>query len=227
MFPALVIALFLGGRSDAQTTLDHLTCYSVRDPRPKTQYSADLKDALRRHNCTITVPARLSCMPTEKSNVLPSPPGGGGVGEANPFFCYRVRCPRGKLPPLTLGDQFGTRTVKVAGAVLVCAPAVEPTSTTSTTTGTTSTATTTTTTSSTTSTTSTTNPGCSFQPGLTCGGSCDAGTTCLLAASGQCQCVPIDQQCGAQPGGSCGGLCAAPGAICAPAPGGGCVCRFG
>jgi len=63
-----------------------------------------------------------ACVPATKTNVVPTPPGGGATGTPNSFFCYKVKCPRATLPTLPGYDQFGNRTVAPKTAHLLCAP---------------------------------------------------------------------------------------------------------
>src|SRR5713226_3197712 len=111
----------------AQPTPDHLKCYKVKDPAPKTTYTADLGGLVAEHGCKIEVPAKLECVTTSATNVSPTPPGGGGSGRPNSFTCYKVRCPPATVPTLPATDQFGTRTVTVGTAQLLCAPNAGPT----------------------------------------------------------------------------------------------------
>jgi len=134
---------------------DHLACYRIQDPQTRTKYLADLDGLVVEPGCTIRVPAVMACVPATKTNVAPTPPGGGGTGTPNSFLCYKVRCRKASLPTFSGSDQFGSRTVTPKTAQVVCAPLAGPPTTTTSTTATTSTTTTTTsTTNSTTTTTS-------------------------------------------------------------------------
>jgi hypothetical protein len=144
---------------------DHLKCYKVKDPQKKTKYTADLGGLVAEPGCSIKVPAVMACVPTTKTIVGPPfPPGGGGSGTPNSFFCYKTKCPKTGVPPLNGTDQFGSRSVIPGTTKLVCAPLAAPPTTTSTTTSTTTTPTS--------STTSTSAPGGS----------------CSLLATGQTTC---------------------------------------
>lgn len=101
---------------------DHLQCYKIKDPLAKATYTADLGGLVSEPGCTIKVPAVTACVPTPKTNVQPTPPGGGPSGTPNSFLCYKVKCPKAVRPTLTGTDQFGTRTVTPTTATLVCAP---------------------------------------------------------------------------------------------------------
>src|SRR6266851_3438655 len=87
---------------------DHLKCYKVKDPQAKVTYTADLGGLVAEPGCTIKVPAVMACVPATKTNVTPSPPGGGGTGTPNSFLCYKVKCPTTTLPTLNGTDQFGS-----------------------------------------------------------------------------------------------------------------------
>jgi hypothetical protein len=155
-----LLAIGVAGVSSAwaQPAADHLECYRVKDPQPKTTYVAELAGLAPEPGCLIRVPAKMACVPTSKTITSnPLPPGGGGTGSAGTFLCYSVKCPKGAPPALSMQDQFGSRTVEPRAPKVLCAPAVELIATTSTTSV------------PTTSTTSTTACG----PGLTaCGAEC-------------------------------------------------------
>src|SRR3989475_12930804 len=85
----------------------------------------------------------MACVPSTKTNVNPTPLGGGGSGTPDAFGCYKIKCPKATLPAFTLNDQFGSRMVTPTTPRLLCAPVAPPTTTT-TTTDTTTTSTTTT-----------------------------------------------------------------------------------
>jgi hypothetical protein len=109
---------------------DHLKCYKIKDPQAKATYTANLGGLVAEPGCKITVPAQMACVPAAKTNVTPTPPGGGGTGVPNSFFCYKVKCQKATLPTLAGQDQFGNRTVTPSAAKLLCAPLAGPTTTT-------------------------------------------------------------------------------------------------
>src|SRR5579862_135784 len=129
----LTLLGFGGTRAAAQPVADHLKCFKVKDSLSKKTYTADL-DGLVPQNCVVKVPAKMACVPTGKTNVIPMPPGGGGTGTPNSFFCYKVKCPKTTLPTISGTDQFGTHTATAKPASLVCAPVAPAGTTTSTTT---------------------------------------------------------------------------------------------
>ena len=136
----VVFATMWAAPSGAQPASDHLRCYKVRDPQPKTTYSADLGGLVADVGCTIKVPAVLVCVPSSKTNVTPQPPGSGGSETPNAFGCYKIKCPKGAtLPAIPLNDQFGNRTVTPKVSKLLCAPSAEAAATTTTSTTTTTT----------------------------------------------------------------------------------------
>lgn len=141
-----VLAVVLGalrlvaGPAVAQPVADHLKCYKAKDPLQKATYTADLGGLTTEPGCLIKLPAKLTCVPATKENVRPVPPGGGPTGTPNGFNCYTLKCPRTTPPSVPSEDQFGSRTVAVSIAKLLCAPFAPPTtSTTTTTTNTTTT----------------------------------------------------------------------------------------
>lgn len=123
----------------AQPVADHLACHKIKDPLPKGTYTADLDGLTAEPGCVIKVPAKLACVPSTKTNVTPTPPGGGAVGVPNTYLCYTVKCPKGAASSLAVQDQFGSRTVDAKPTKILCAPAAIPTTTTSTTSTTTTT----------------------------------------------------------------------------------------
>jgi hypothetical protein len=114
------------GLALAQAT-DHLTCYKVDDPQAKVNYTADLDGLVPEPGCRIKVPAAMTCVPASKANVVPDPPGGGGIGTPNGFNCYKVKCPKTTYPAAAVEDQFGSRTVTPKTTKMVCAPNAGPT----------------------------------------------------------------------------------------------------
>src|SRR5947209_14977567 len=108
---ALIATLTLVTPAGAQPVADHLKCYKIKDPQAKASYTADLGGLVAEPGCTIRVPAKMACVPSAMTNVTPTPPGGGGTGTPNSFFCYKVKCLKATLPSLNGTDQFGSRTV--------------------------------------------------------------------------------------------------------------------
>ena len=190
MRPLIVLVLVILSVVVARAqTGDHLKCYKVKDPHAKTTYTADLDGLVAEPGCLIKLPAKLVCAPTAKTNVQPTPPGGGPSGTPNFFVCYKIKCPRAVLPALDLTDQFGRRTFIPTGAKMLCAPATPATATTSTVT--------TTSTTSTISTTTTTTPSPICGVGGSACGSCGDGL-CIL----HCGSPPIGY-CASTAAGSC------------------------
>src|SRR6516162_8413792 len=122
----MLLGLLLPALGHAQVA-DHLACYKVKDPQPKAVYTADVGGLVVEPGCKIAVPAATACVPASKTNVSPSPPGGGATGTPNTFFCYKAKCPKAVLPKIAGQDQFGTRTVVPSAAKVLCAPATAST----------------------------------------------------------------------------------------------------
>ena len=129
LLAALIVVLAPLTAARAQPVADHLKCYKVKDPQAKTSFTADLTGLVAEPGCKITVPAVTACVPTTKTNVTPTPAGGGATGTPNTFFCYKVKCPKAKLPALSGRDQFGTRVLVPSAAKLLCAPVTPGTTT--------------------------------------------------------------------------------------------------
>src|SRR5437870_113918 len=151
-FITLVVCLTAAGAVSAQVA-DHLKCYKIKDPASRAKYTADLAGLVAEPGCIVHVPATLACVPATKSNVIPTPPGGGATGTPpNAFGCYKIKCPKATLPAFQLNDQFGSRPVTPKMPSLLCAPVAPPSTTTTTT-----------------ITTTTTLPPCTIFPNVPCG----------------------------------------------------------
>src|SRR5262245_66625958 len=151
-----MVAVLLPAAPRAQVP-DHLKCYKIKDSATKATYTADLGGLAPEPGCQVKVPGKLLCVETAKTNVSPAPPGVPDGPAAGQFLCYKVKCPKGVPPVVTLADQFGTHTVTPTKAQLLCAPAQGAAPTTTTTTAPASTTTTTSPASTTTTTPTTTN----------------------------------------------------------------------
>jgi hypothetical protein len=145
----LVLAIALAVPFASAHALDHLACRRVKDPVARTVHAVDLAaadPALVAAGCAVRAPARLLC-----TAARPVPGLGGPDGsDAADVLCYKLKCPRAAASfPVT--DAFGSRTVVVKSASLLCLPLAgrSTTTTTSTSTSTTSTTADTTTTSTT------------------------------------------------------------------------------
>lgn len=138
MVGTVIAVLALVASAAAQPT-DHLACYKIKDAQAKAIYTATVGGLTVQAGCTIKVPAALLCAPASKTDVTPAPPGGGGTGTPNSFFCYKVKCPKASLPRVNGADQFGDRSVTPSATKLLCAPLGTPTTTSTTVASTTST----------------------------------------------------------------------------------------
>jgi hypothetical protein len=118
----LVVFLILFVAPSAWTADDHLKCFRVRDGLKRQPYTADLSGLVPQPGCTISVPALYVCLPSDKTNVHPTPPQEGGGDPTGGFACYRVRCPKAELPPIVIEDQFGTRPATPNVTRMICAP---------------------------------------------------------------------------------------------------------
>lgn len=138
----LARALVAGPASALAARADHLECYKFNDSAGRRSYTADLGGLRSELGCKVLVPAKLLCVDTTKSNVVPPPPGAPAGSAAGRFLCYTLRCRKAKLP-VTVTDQFGSRPGSATVSKLLCAPAdfvsIQSTTTTVTSTSTTST----------------------------------------------------------------------------------------
>jgi hypothetical protein len=137
----IAFALVVTWAASAAAIPDHLKCYKVKDSQAKAKYTANVEGLTVETGCTVKVPGKLLCVAAEKSGVTPTPPGGGGTGQPNDFVCYKLKCPKGTVPPVSVSDQFGTRTVTPGTAKFICAPLGAAPTTTTTATSTTTTTT--------------------------------------------------------------------------------------
>jgi hypothetical protein len=115
-----VVALSLVSSAHAQS--DHLECFTVRDSEQKARYTARLENLAPPHGCVVKLPAKLMCVPTAEPVISPAPPGAARGRSTGAFLCYKIRCRRGALAPLTVNDRFGQRIVKPRRSRLLCAP---------------------------------------------------------------------------------------------------------
>jgi len=119
----LVSASLLPGSARGQAPTDHLKCFKVKDPQAKTLYTADPTGLLDQTGCTFKSAAALACVPSSLENVSPVPASEGGLGAPNPFVCYKLKCPKGVVPPLAVQDAYGSRILEKGAAKMICAPA--------------------------------------------------------------------------------------------------------
>ncbi len=110
---------------------DHFECYKAKDSRGKATYTMDLLAGVpgfvNESACSIKLGAKKICVQTIKASVTPTPPGGGpGPGPDDPgvkFIGYKLKCPKGLLPPVNFNDQFGAGAFTPGTAKTLLAPA--------------------------------------------------------------------------------------------------------
>jgi hypothetical protein len=191
-------AMTLATSAFAQSALDHLACYAVKDPLRKGTSTVTLTNAGVTQSCTIGSRAQLGCLATEPSDVVPAPPGGGPApGNVGDFLCYKLSCPKPFPPGAQMTDGFGgTRVVRFKAALFLCAPATRGTEMGS----------------STTTTTLASGP-CDFNSdSRSCEGTCGNGGHCSAVTSGgACECRTTS--CGDASTPECNGFCN-PGQAC-------------
>jgi hypothetical protein len=110
---------------------DHLKCYTVKDPAPKAAYVVNLTPSggtfPQESGCVVKVPAKLICSPVDKVITAGNPPGApGGQPFDAPMFCYKLKCPKGKVPDQTGFDQFGNRQMVIKAPGMPCTPGQSP-----------------------------------------------------------------------------------------------------
>ena len=197
----LAVAALVPVPSHAQVgnPFDHLKCYKIKDPT-KAKYVADLVPLQQppfqvEAGCVIGFPAKLFCIPVQKTNVKPVPPGGVNGTTAQDYLLYKIKCPnvavvKGGMP-LPVTDQFGARTILVGAHQLLLVPAFKQSNL------------------------------CHNQanPGVppVCGGDCtNPNAKCVqLPGTTQCGC---ESPCGIDAAGQCGGTCPAAGQQCQTIP---------
>jgi hypothetical protein len=141
-FAALVVLALLAPQRVQAQLPDHLRCFRIKDSAARTRYLADLVPDLPplapEPGCTVAVPAKYLCVPADKTNVTPPPPGTSPFAIAQTQLCYKTKCPK-RPAALAVEDQFGARPVEVKAGSLLCAPALASGATTPTTSTTTTT----------------------------------------------------------------------------------------
>jgi len=190
---ALLAAVALASPALAQTG-DHVACYKVKDRAKHGAFTLTVTNAGVTQSCRVTVPARLGCLTTQVSSVVPTPPGDGpSLGPTADLLCYPLICPRPFPPAVQMTDELGgQRVVNFRHSQLLCAPATRSPATIV---------------SSTTTTTVPAGP-CDFDSSdRTCKGTCGGGGHCSAVASGgACECRTT--ACGDASSPSCDGFCA-------------------
>jgi hypothetical protein len=133
---ALCAAVLFPALSYAQTGLafDHLKCYKIKDSI-KAKYVTDLVPLQDppfnvEPGCVVNVPAKLFCIPVDKTNVKPAPPLAVNGKDAQDYLVYKIKCPKatgllatkgGMSLPVT--DQFGARKILVGAHQVLLVPA--------------------------------------------------------------------------------------------------------
>jgi hypothetical protein len=133
LIAAVCAAVVVPGLAHAQagSVFDHLGCYQIKDPQQKAKYLADLVPLQEpifstASGCTVTVPAKLFCIPVQKTHVQPPAPNTVNGVSAQDYLVYQVKCPKAVVnggAPLNVTDQFGTRPVLVGKQLLLLVPA--------------------------------------------------------------------------------------------------------
>jgi hypothetical protein len=129
----LLVATLVPTLTHAQVgnPFDHLKCYKIKDPT-KATYVADLVPLQQppfqvEPGCLVKLPARLFCIPVQKTNVHPPAPGAVNGTTGQDYLVYQIRCPnvavvKGGMP-LPVTDQFASRTVFVGKHQFLMVPA--------------------------------------------------------------------------------------------------------
>ena len=173
-------------------------CYKVNDPAPRRVFTVTVSNAGVTQTCKVRSPARLGCLTTQATGIVPAPPGGPSTAAVSDVLCYRMHCPRPFPSAAQRNDELGgQRIVNFRRALFFCAPnAAGPSTTTTTIQGGPGGPTTTTTVAP---------RACEFQDGR-CVGTCGNGGRCSAVASGgACQCRRTT--CGDADAPSCAGFC--------------------
>jgi hypothetical protein len=109
---------------------DHFACYKAKDARPKAIYTMDLIAGVggfaNETGCILKLGAKQVCVRVTKQGVTPPPPGGGpgpGPDSDVKFISYKLKCPKGTLPPAAVTDQFGAVTFTPLTAKMLLVPA--------------------------------------------------------------------------------------------------------
>ncbi len=125
-------AVLLGSPLASAQPADHLQCFKIKDPiKLKGVVALDAREYGLDPACKISK-ARMICIGAEKTlieafdrkeRIFPLLLGGP---EADTRVCYKVKCPRRKLPNPLVADQFGERTLEKLKTSMLCTPAVLP-----------------------------------------------------------------------------------------------------
>lgn len=124
-----LLAVTSPGVAKAQTTGfgipfgDHLVCVKIKDSAPKGSHTLNTNTFVGSNSCKIKLPAKFACISTTKSDVIPTPSGGGPTTLVAGFVCYNVKCAAPfDQSDFAVDDQFGVRGIVPKKAKLFCAP---------------------------------------------------------------------------------------------------------
>jgi len=125
----LAVAALVPTASVAQVgnPFDHLKCYKVKDPT-KAKYVADLVPLQQppfqvEAGCAVKVPAKLFCIPVQKTNVQPAAPAAVNGLQAQDYLVYQIKCPKSVGLTLPVTDQFAARTIGIGSHQFLMVPA--------------------------------------------------------------------------------------------------------
>ena len=125
----------MGARTSQAQVFDHLQCYKIKDT---AKFTADvdltaLQEQFGMQNCAVKGKGSLFCVPADKvaSNFVDKSKDGvpqvdlQGVTPVDDRICYKMKCPKVTIDPLTVTDQFGTRSIEKFKPALLCTPAAK------------------------------------------------------------------------------------------------------
>lgn len=112
----LALAVFAVSRVDAA-----LLCYKAKDTATKALYTTDVSGLADASGCQIKVPGTLFCVDSHVAATAGTPPFPDRTGgDGGPVLCYKMKCPKSTLSPLSWNDPVGTRQIQPSGPKLVC-----------------------------------------------------------------------------------------------------------
>jgi len=129
---AVLWLLTSGAARAASQTSDHMKCYRVTD-RDGAAAVADFDTAQLGlvPGCKLRAKSRELCVPVTSDVIGSAETADAVTGEnlADQRLCYRIKCPKGSLPPMQVSDRFGTRSLLPGQAKRFCTSVVPATGT--------------------------------------------------------------------------------------------------
>ena len=127
----LLATLPMQASAQEEPTRDHLACYKVSDPSRfeatlnlDVGFEAETVGVGDLTGCSANLKSLRLCVPVAKTVTLTDATILPVIGQdlVNGFLCYKMKCPKADALEVDVADQFGSRTITVGSAVMICTP---------------------------------------------------------------------------------------------------------